>query len=373
MKQKRNQNILRMALVAVFGLAMSAPANAQFGGLMKKAKDAAKKKVEQTVNEATGNSTTTTTTTTDANTGATTTDNNDADQQKMLDDAQASYRADHPAAMEKYNAEKAGGMDKYLGLDQTESGRILWKYANLSSDEATAGQNIRNANEAARQLTFILRYLKGNTEQFSAHAQSAYVLDMVNNQIPENLKKAKEKPGKAPVPAADIAAISSELTRIKQLYLSQTGTKEKTAEEKAAEANAEYVKDIVSQNYLLSDLTDRNRNAKVVADYKAKINAKVKAQLAPTKILGTYSTSPAWQGLPLFKYPDLKEKYSSVQEMQFKTFYEKGGKYYVVKGAFRQSIKQGDNVHGAQPDKTYWPGLETPVEIPADKIQGVKF
>ncbi|MBQ8712154.1 MAG: hypothetical protein IJ551_04940 [Prevotella sp.] len=372
MKQKRNQNILRMALVAVFGLAMSVPANAQFGGLMKKAKDAAKKKVEQTVNEATGNSTTTTTTT-DANTGATTTGNNDADQQKMLDDAQASYRASHPAVMEKYNAEQAGGMDKYLGLDQTENGKILWKYASLTSDEYTAGQNIRNANAAACQLTYILRYLKGNTEEFSAHSNPAYVLQQLNTDIPANLKRAKSSPGKAPVPAADIAAISSELTRIKQLYLSQTGTKEKTAEEKAAEANAEYVKDIVSQNYLLSDLTDRNRNAKVVADYKAKINAKVKAQLAPTKILGTYSTSPAWQGLPLFKYPDLKEKYSSVQEMQFKTFYEKGGKYYVVKGAFRQSIKQGDNVHGAQPDKTYWPGLETPVEIPADKIQGVKF
>jgi hypothetical protein len=107
-----------------------------------------------------------------------------------------------------------------------------------------------------------------------------------------------------------------------------------------------------------------------VADYKAKVNAKVKADLAPTKILGTYSTSPAWQGLPLFKFPDLKEKYSSVQEMQFKTFYEKGGKYYVVKSAFRQSIDKDDNVHGAQPQKFYWPGLETPVEIPADKIQG---
>jgi hypothetical protein len=36
--------------------------------------------------------------------------------------------------------------------------------------------------------------------------------------------------------------------------------------------------------------------------------------------------------------PELKDKYKSVQEMQFKTFYEKGGKYYVVKSAFRQSI-----------------------------------
>ena len=57
--------------------------------------------------------------------------------------------------------------------------------------------------------------------------------------------------------------------------------------------------------------------------------------------------------------------------MQFKTFYEKDGKYYVVKSAFRQSIpKENPKDLGAQPQKDYWPGLETPVEIPADKIQG---
>ena len=259
-------------------------------------------------------------------------------------------------------------MDKYLGLDQTENGKILWKYANLTSDEYTKGQNIRNAYEAARQLTFILRYLKGNTETFSAHAQSAYVMKMVNEDIPTNIKRARESKG-VNLPKSDIDAIAAELPRIKALYMSQTGTKEKSAEEIAAEKNAEYVNDIISQNYLLNDLTDRNRQAKPVADYKAKVNAKIKADIAPTKILGTYSTSPAWQGLPLFKYPELQEKYNSVQEMQFKTFYEKGGKYYVLKSAFRQSIDKGDNVHGAQPQKNYWPGLETPVEVPADKIK----
>jgi hypothetical protein len=130
------------------------------------------------------------------------------------------------------------------------------------------------------------------------------------------------------------------------------------------------VQEIINKNYLLDDLTDKNRQAKAVADYKAKVNAKVKQQLAPTKILGTYSTSFAWQGLPLQNYPDLKEKYESVQEMQFKTFYQKGDKYYVVKSAFRQSIPKGDNKSGAKPQTFYWPGLEKPIEIPADKIQG---
>ena len=173
-----------------------------------------------------------------------------------------------------------------------------------------------------------------------------------------------------PLPQKEIDAFKAENARVKQMYLDRMGIKEKTASELKAEADNKYVQDIINQNYLLNDLTDKNRQAKAVADYKAKVNAKVKQQLAPTKILGTYSTSFAWQGLPLQNYPDLKEKYSSVQEMQFKTFYQKGGKYYVVKSAFRQSIDKGDNLHGAQPQKFYWPGLETPVEIPADKIQG---
>ena len=57
-----------------------------------------------------------------------------------------------------------------------------------------------------------------------------------------------------------------------------------------------------------------------------------------------------------------------------KTFYEKDGKYYVVEGGFRHGIKKSDNAQGKTTDWTdYWPGLKTPVEIPADKIQGVKF
>ena len=199
-----------------------------------------------------------------------------------------------------------------------------------------------------------------------------YPADSVfNNDIPDDLKRAEKASKLSPaVPAKDIAAIKAEAARVKKMYMERTGATEKSAEEKKAEADQAYVQDIINKNYLLDNLTDKNRQAKAVADYKAKVNAKVKQQLAPTKILGTYSTSAAWQGLPLQNYPDLKEKYESVQEMQFKTFYQKGGKYYVVKSAFRQSIPKGDNKNGAKPQTFYWPGIETPVEIPADKIQG---
>ena len=327
--------IMKVAVAGALLFAVNTNANAQFGNVLKKAKNAVVKETSQKAQE-----------------------------ERVMKE----YENDHPQVQEKKNAEKAGGMDKYLGLDQTENGRILWKYGSMEQWETS---QIKNAWSAARYVVQVLRYLKGNTETFDFYKDTNHVLYIFNNNIPDDLKRA-EKASKsgAAVPAKDIAAIKAEAARVKKMYMDRTGATEKSAEQKKAEADNAYVQDIINKNYLLNDLTDKNRQAKAVADYKAKVNAKVKQQLAPTKILGTYSTSFAWQGLPLQNYPDLKEKYDAVQEMQFKTFYQKGGKYYVVKSAFRQSIDKGDNKSGAQPQKFYWPGLETPIEIPADKIQG---
>lgn len=335
----KETNVLRVGLVSALFLTVNMNANAQLGGLMNKAKKVATQEAKQSASE----------------------------KQTM-----AEYTADHPQVQEKNAVQAAGGMDKYLGLDKTENGRILWKYGGMNDDERyKSSMQVKNAWSAARYVIQVLRYLKGNTETFESYKDTKQVLYIFNNNIPDDLKRAEKASKSSPaVPAKDIAAIKAEAARVKKMYMERTGATEKSAEEKKAEADNAYVQEIIKKNYLLDDLSDKNRQAKAVADYKAKVNAKVKEKLAPTKILGTYSTSFAWQGLPLQNYPDLKEKYSSVQEMQFKTFYQKGGKYYVVKSAFRQSIDQGDNLHGAQPQKFYWPGLETPIEIPAEKIQG---
>ena len=325
-----------MAVALLFAVNMNA--NAQLGGLLNKAK--------KTVTQ-------------------------DAGQSAQEKRVKADYVKDHPQEQEKAEVQAAGGMDKYLGLDKTENGRIVWKYASMEPDEYRKTMQIHNAFDASKQIVQVLRYMKGNTETFEMYHQQSIVLDIFNTRIPNNLKAAaKATKNGAAVPAKDIAAIKAEAARVKKMYMERTGATEKSAEQKKAEADDAYVQEIIDKNYLLDDLTDKNRQAKAVADYKAKVNAKVKQQLAPTKILGTYSTSVAWQGLPLQNYPELKEKYDAVQEMRFKTFYQKGGKYYVVKSAFRQSIDKGDNKSGAQPQKFYWPGLETPVEIPAEKIQG---
>ena len=332
---KRMSNMTKLAMVVAMLFAVNMNANAQLGGLLNKAKKVVTKETTQSA------------------------------QEKRV---KADYVRDHPREQEKLAAEAAGGMDKYLGLDKTENGRILWKYGSMEEWETS---QIKNAWSAARYVIQVLRYLKGNTETFDFYKDTNHVLYIFNENIPGDLKRAAEKSKTGnPVPAKDLAALKAEAARVKKLYMERTGATEKSAGEKKAEADQAYVQDIINKNYLLDNLTDKNRQAKAVADYKAKVNAKVKQQLAPTKILGTYSTSAAWQGLPLQNYPELKEKYESVQEMQFKTFYEKGGKYYVVKSAFRQSIPKGDNKSGAQPQKFYWPGIETPIEIPAEKIQG---
>ena len=335
----KETNVLRVGLVSALFLTVNMNANAQLGGLMNKAKKVATQEAKQSASE----------------------------KQTM-----AEYMADHPQVQEKNAVQAAGGMDKYLGLDKTENGRILWKYGGMNDDERyKSSMQVKNAWSAARYVIQVLRYLKGNTETFESYKDTKQVLYIFNNNIPDDLKRAEKASKSSPaVPAKDIAAIKAEAARVKKMYMERTGATEKSAEEKKAEADNAYVQEIIKKNYLLDDLSDKNRQAKAVADYKAKVNAKVKQQLAPTKILGTYSTSFAWQGLPLQNYPELKEKYESVQEMQFKTFYQKGGKYYVVKSAFRQSIPKGDNKNGAKPQTFYWPGIETPVEIPADKIQG---
>ena len=343
MKQK--SNILKVTMAAALLFAVNMNTNAQFGklkGLADKAKSATK-----TVSQ-------------------------DESQTATEKRVMADYTNDHPQVQEKNAVQAAGGMDKYLGLDKTENGRILWRYGGMTDDERyKSSMQEKNAWSAARYVIQILRYLKGNTETFGSYKDTNQVLYIFNNNIPNDLKAAAKATKSSPaVPAKDINAIKAEAARVKKMYMERTGATEKSAEQKKAEADDAYVQDIIKKNYLLDNLTDKNRQAKAVADYKAKVNAKIKQQLAPTKILGTYSTSVAWQGLPLQNYPDLKERYDAVQEMQFKTFYEKGGKYYVVKSAFRQSIDKGDNKSGAQPQKFYWPGIETPVEIPADKIQG---
>ena len=361
----KQNNLLKVAVAIALLFTVNMNANAQFGNLLNKAKQAVTKEATEAVQKRTNDDAVQSTPTTTVNPV------NEVEQTAQEERIMSDYINDHPQVQERENAKKAGGMDKYLGLDQTANGRILWKYASMEQADYSKSIQIRNAFDASKYVVQVLRYLKGNTETFEMYKQKSIVLDIFNTRVPNALTAAaKATKNSAAVPAKDIAAIKAEAARVKQMYVERYGVTEKSAGQMKAEADNAYVQDIINKNYLLDNLTDKNRQAKAVADYKAKVNAKVKQQLAPTQILGTYSTTVSWMSLPLQNYPELKEKYDNVQEMQFKTFYQKGGKYYVVKSAFRQSVPKGENnKSGAKPQTFYWPGLETPIEVPADKIK----
>ena len=142
------QNVIMKVAVAVALLfAVNTNANAQFGNVLKKAKNAVVKETSQKAQE-----------------------------ERVMKE----YENDHPQVQEKKNAEKAGGMDKYLGLDQTENGRILWKYGSMEQWETS---QIKNAWSAARYVIQVLRYLKGNTETFEFYKDTNHVLYLFNNNL----------------------------------------------------------------------------------------------------------------------------------------------------------------------------------------------
>ena len=84
-------------------------------------------------------------------------------------------------------------------------------------------------------------------------------------------------------------------------------------------------------------------------------------------MLGTYIVSAFWQGLYLVNKPEFAQ-YSSVQEMRAKAYYMKNGKYYYVKGGKRHGILKSDASGKSVDFADYNPGLETPIEIPAEPI-----
>ena len=235
----KKSTILRLSLAVAMMFSVSINADAQLGKL-KGLADKAKKTVSQDADQS-------------------------ASEKRVMDD----YVQSHPREQEKRAAEAAGGMDKYLGLDKTENGRILWKYASMEPAEYRKTMQIHNAFDAANQVVQVLRYVKGNTETFEMYHQQSVVLNVFNTRIPNNLQAAaKASKNGAAVSAKDLAAIKSEAARVKKMYMESSGATEKSADQTKAEANDAYVQDIINKNYLLDNLTDKNRQAKAVADYR---------------------------------------------------------------------------------------------------------
>ena len=198
----------------------------------------------------------------------------------------------------------------------------------------------------------------------------AECVPLKDTDVPGLLKKGKAT-------AEETEAFMAEASRAKAEWIKawapgyvETPPAQAAAAAGSAQEN-ERQASIARSNYLLGDLADQDRSKANVAKRKAKFEEALKKAQAPDKILGTYSTSRFWKGIPVFKDEALKAKWSSLQEMTYKSFYQKDGKYFVVTGGFRQGITHEDVKRGKSASEVadYWPGLDAPVEVPAELIE----
>ena len=144
-----------------------------------------------------------------------------------------------------------------------------------------------------------------------------------------------------------------------------------------------------SENYWLDEqgqtLKDMRQQQKQQENFN-KIKAKVQKDLKPTKIYKVIQMNLRGRKSSLDygtwnrqNYPDMPEPYRSNEELDdlwrdiYLCFFEKGGKYYVVRPEFRTihytpeaNMKYKKDF---TPDTTFSPGLNPVVEIPADKAK----
>ena len=118
----------------------------------------------------------------------------------------------------------------------------------------------------------------------------------------------------------------------------------------------------------------------------SKVKDKVQKDLKPTKILKVIQMNLRGKKASLDygtwnrqNYPDMPEPYRSNAELDelwrdiYLVFFEKGGKYFVVRPEFRtvHYTPEANTKYKKDftPDDTFYPGLNPAVEIPADKAE----
>lgn len=143
------------------------------------------------------------------------------------------------------------------------------------------------------------------------------------------------------------------------------------------------------ENYWLDEqgqtLKDMRQQQKQTENFNL-IKAKLQKEVKPTKIFKVIQMNLRGRKNNLDygtwnrqNYPNMPEPYQSNEELDdlwrdiYLAFYEKGGKYYVVRPEFR-TIHYTPEANAKYkkdftPDTTFSPGLNPAVEIPADKAQ----
>ena len=318
-----------MAMVITFGVQTTA--NAQLGGLVNKAKKVVKDKVEKKAKEAAGVPTATST---------------------SAAAPETSWRKDPSGRhIPTLDADKV----KYIDGNATPERKKVYDYGLLEGLEASRNTATSDYSSTARMIMNWLFQIY--SEQISQSYSPTYWKNEFDN-IARRINTAFEL-DQEPAEMAD--HFDAELLRAKVLYAQKYAPEMQMSEQDQAAWLKQRKDDRAIAKYGLNTLKDNGQNGEL----KRAFEAKVKEQCKPTKMLGTYIVSAFWQGLYIVNKPEF-EKYSSVQEMRAKAYYMKDGKYYYVKGGKRHATLKSDPSNKAVDLPDYNPGLETPMEIPAE-------
>ena len=313
-------------MVAAITFGVQTTANAQLGGLVNKAKKVVKDKAKAAAGVPTATATSTS--------------------------AADNWRKD-PSGRDipTLDADKV----KYIDGTATPERKKVYDYGLLEGLEASRNTATSDYSSTAREIMGWLFLIY--SEQISQSYSPTYWMKEFDN-IARRINTAFEL-DQEPAEMAD--HFDAELLRAKVLYAQKYAPEMQMSEQDQAAWLKQRKDDRAIAKYGLNTLKDNGQNGEL----KRAFEAKVKAQCNPTKMLGTYIVSAFWQGLYIVNKPEF-EQYSSVQEMRAKAYYMKDGKYYYVKGGKRHATLKSDPSNKAVDLPDYNPGLETPMEIPAE-------
>ncbi len=342
MKNKR-QTITRimMALAILFSANMNA--DAQLGKLLKKAKKTVEEKVSP------GNSGSEATSVSSAATSVST---------GAVDVCPPGWRY-HGGKVHKYVPVQKADIIQFLELNTTPEREKVYSYFTMPLAEASNSQ----AKLGYQRVAEALVNLEWDIHDVENHLHSILPetwMKKLDTDLPKEINRAAAY-GEEPAEVANY--FDAELARVKARFHDKHFPNEPKmvgADNSAAQAERQATR--AESTFGLDDLKDHGSNAKL----KSGFEAAVKAQLKPDRILAVYLISNFWKGLPCFQMPEYGPDWQSVQEKPLKAYYIKGGKYYYVKGGFREGRKKNDGSTSNSPLSNYNPGLETPMEIPAD-------
>ena len=323
---KKNQVIVRIVMAMVITFGVQTTANAQLGGLVNKAKKVVKDKAKEAAGVPTSTS---------------------------AADPAASYRKDPSGRhIPTLDADKV----KYVEGNATPERQKVYDYCLLEGLEASRNTATSDYSSTSRMIMNWL--FQVYTEQINSQSTSSTYWMKEFDNIARRINTAFEL-DQEPAEMAD--HFDAELLRAKVLYAQKYAPEMQMSEQDQTAWLKQRKDDRAIAKYGLNTLKDNGQNGEL----KRAFEAKVKAQCNPTKMLGTYIVSAFWQGLYIVNKPEF-EKYSSVQEMRAKAYYMKDGKYYYVKGGKRHATLKSDPSNKAVDLPDYNPGLETPMEIPAE-------